>query len=165
MKFTTLPVTLPVWHPAAWIGTFLFSGLLPRAPGTWGTLAALPFAWLIASFTSPLWLLAAGGVLFLIGWWAAEIYEDHLDEHDAGEIVVDEAAAVWMLLAIVPLNVWLYIAAFIIFRGFDVLKPWPIKWVDQRVGRGFVIMIDDVVAALYGAPLVYGLVWLMESNS
>lgn len=159
---TRLPEGLPFWHPAAWIGTFFYSGLLPKAPGTWGTLAALPFAWLIAWLTAPVWLLAAGAALFLIGWWASEIYENHLGEHDAGEIVVDEAAAVWLLLAMVPLNLWFYAAGFVLFRAFDILKPWPIKWVDQRVGRGFGIMIDDVLAALYAAPLMYGLLRLAE---
>jgi len=159
---TRLPEGLPFWHPAAWIATFFYSGLLPKAPGTWGTLAALPVAWIIACLTAPVWLLAAGAGLFLVGWWAAEVYERHLGEHDAGEIVVDEAAAVWMLLALAPLNFWLYVAAFVLFRAFDIFKPWPIKWVDQRVGAGFGIMIDDVLAALYAAPLLYGVLRLMD---
>ncbi len=137
---------------AALIATWFGSGLLPKAPGTWGSLAALPFAWVIL-FVAPsaLALVAASFLLLFVGVWASALHSDTLGTHDAGEIVVDEVVGQWIVLAVAPISPLGWAAAFVLFRIFDVIKPWPINWIDKRVTGGWGIMLDDVVAGIFGA--------------
>lgn len=135
--------------------TWFFSGKSPKAPGTAGSLAALPFGWLIWFYGGNEALIIASVIIFAIGVWAAHQYSHLLGIHDAGEIVIDEVVGQWMCLLVVPLSaawgdlVWL-VTAFVAFRVFDIAKPWPIRWVDRRVGGGFGIMFDDVLAGVFG---------------
>ncbi|MEQ8829706.1 MAG: phosphatidylglycerophosphatase A [Alphaproteobacteria bacterium] len=143
------------------IATWFGSGLLRPMPGTWGTAAALPFAWAIASFSAPVWLFAAAAILFPIGVWAANRYDAMKQAHDSSEIVVDEVVGVWLVLALVPPD-WLhYLAGFLLFRVFDIAKPWPVGWVDRRLAGGLGVMADDVLAALYAMAGIYGIGWLI----
>lgn len=136
---------------AALIATWFGSGYLPKAPGTWGSLAALPFAWVILNFfPGPYLLLAASGALLFVGVWASALHSQTLGSHDAGEIVVDEVVGQWIVLAVAPYSPLGWLAAFLLFRFFDVVKPWPISWIDKRVTGGWGIMLDDVVAGLFG---------------
>jgi phosphatidylglycerophosphatase A len=147
-----LKKTSPDLHlrtPSVMVATFFGAGWLPRMPGTWGALAALPFAWLLSVAGGPWLMVAAAILLFLLGLWAADRYMDAVDVHDPGAIVVDEVAAQWLTLAFVPPDVLVYLLGFILFRAFDVLKPFPVSWLDRRVGGSIGVMIDDVVAALY----------------
>lgn len=137
------------------IATWFGSGLIKPAPGTWGTAAALPFAWLIAWATDPLWLIPAAAVFFVIGVWAADRYDAAHGSHDASEIVVDEVVGVWLVLSIVPPDWIHYLAGFLLFRFFDILKPWPIRWADKKVSGGFGVMLDDVLAAGYALICLY----------
>jgi phosphatidylglycerophosphatase A len=137
--------------PAMLIATWFGAGLLPRAPGTWGSLAALPFAWLIAWAAGPPGLVAAALVLFPIGCWAAAATARRLGIHDPAIIVIDEVAGQWLTLAAAPFDPLAYAAGFVLFRFFDVLKPWPVSWADRRIGGGLGIMLDDVLAAVYAA--------------
>ncbi len=139
-------------HLAQVIATWFGSGYLPKAPGTWGSLAALPFAWgimLIAPGVFP--ILVASVFLLLVGVWAASQHSATLGEHDAGEIVVDEVVGQWIALAVAPFSPLGWFTAFLLFRLFDVLKPWPISWIDKRVSGGWGIMLDDVVAGIFAA--------------
>jgi phosphatidylglycerophosphatase A len=137
---------------ASWFG----SGFLPGAPGTWGSLVALPFAWLIAAYEPRWMLLVAAALLFFIGWAAAHfaIRGDH--NQDPGWIVIDEVVGQWITLFALPLNLFAYAIGFALFRLFDIWKPWPIRQVERRCGGGFGIMIDDVLAAVY-ALIVIGI--------
>ncbi len=136
---------------ALWFG----AGKLPRAPGTWGSLAALPFAWAIVELTgTPLALLAAALFLLPLGVWASALHSKKLGTHDAGEIVVDEVAGQWIALSVVPFSPLGWVFAFVLFRIFDVVKPWPISWLDARVGGGWGIMLDDIVAGIFAALCV-----------
>ena len=146
--------------------TWCYSGKSPKAPGTAGSFAALPFGWLIWSYGGDGALVLASIVVFVIGVWAAHLYSHMLGIHDAGEIVIDEVVGQWMCLLVVPLaGVWMDVAwllvAFIAFRIFDVLKPWPIRWVDRRVGGGFGIMFDDVLAGIFAMIALAVLVHLI----
>jgi phosphatidylglycerophosphatase A len=137
-------------------GTALFvtwfgSGWLPWAPGTWGSLAALPFAWLILTYGGPAWLAFAALALFGAGCWAADIAARATQTKDPGWIVIDEVAGQWLTLLAAPPSLFGYAAAFLLFRLFDIWKPWPIDWADRRLEGGFGIMFDDVLAALYAA--------------
>lgn len=129
------------------------SGLAPRAPGTVGSLAALPLA------VPLLWLppIYLGGVLllaFVFGIWCCATTSRRLGVQDPGSIVWDEIVALWLVLAWVPAHWTWWLAAFLLFRLFDIVKPWPIRWFDRQVKGGFGIMLDDIVAAVYALLLL-----------
>jgi phosphatidylglycerophosphatase A len=142
--------------PARLIATWFGAGLLPWAPGTWGSLAALPFAWAIAWAGGAPGLVTAALLLFFIGWWAAGRTEHASGIADEGAIVVDEVAGQWLTLAAAPLDPLAYLAGFLLFRLFDITKPWPVRWADRRLGGGLGVMADDMLAALYAALALLG---------
>jgi phosphatidylglycerophosphatase A len=135
---------------ASWFG----AGFLPGAPGTWGSLAALPFAWAIVFYASRWWLLAAAIIVFFIGWIAADRATRRGTDPDPGWVVIDEVAGQWLTLLALPLDLAGYAIGFFLFRLFDIWKPWPIRQVERRYGGGFGIMIDDVLAAIYAAAVI-----------
>jgi phosphatidylglycerophosphatase A len=140
--------------PAFLLATWFGAGLLPKAPGTWGSLAALPFAWIIASLGGPWALGLATVVVSLVGWWAAERVVRQTGIDDPGLIVIDEVAGQWLVLLLCPPNLWLYAAGFALFRLFDITKPWPAGWADRSVGGGLGVMLDDLLAAIYGLAIL-----------
>ena len=154
--FGKLPHGLPFWHPAALISTWGGSGLLPGAPGTWGSLFTLPFAWVIASRYGSEGLLVAAAVTLLAGLWSSALYLRTSTSKDPGTIVIDETAGQLLALAFVPVDVWWYLAGFILFRTADILKPWPASWADRTIPGAWGIMTDDIFAALYPMALLYG---------
>ena len=132
-----------------WIALGFGSGLSPSAPGTIGTL----LAWALFNLLDPVlsdaaWcaLIAAG---FALGCWACDRTGRDLGVPDHSAMVWDEVIAFWLVLLVVPTGFTAQLAAFFVFRFFDVLKPPPIRWVDRTVKRGFGVMADDMVAALY----------------
>ncbi|WP_321391141.1 phosphatidylglycerophosphatase A [Emcibacter sp.] len=147
-------------HPAFIIATWFYSGLLPRAPGTWGSLAALPFAWLLIEYGA-LPGLAAGIVFsFLIGIWSSRVYMQVSGRIDPGEVVIDEVCGIWitclpLILIPAPVSLEDYGMAFALFRLFDILKPWPIRIFDRK-HSAFGVMMDDVVAGIMAALLLWG---------
>jgi len=141
------------------------AGLSPKAPGTVGTLVGLPIFALLCSLQWPAYL-AATLLLFVAGCWICGESARLLGVHDHGGIVFDEI--VGFLLAAAPLVVWRpttgivwglgLLAAFLLFRVFDIWKPWPIRWLDRNVHGGLGIMLDDVLAAVFAAvPLAAAL--------
>lgn len=134
------------------------TGLARKAPGTVGTLVGLPFYWALAGL--PPWDYAlACGLLFAFGCWICGRSAHLLSVHDHGGIVFDEIvgfciAAAPLLLFPEASPLWL-IAVFAVFRFFDVLKPWPIRWFDEHLHGGFGIMFDDALAGLFGAGLIW----------
>jgi phosphatidylglycerophosphatase A len=147
--------------PAALLATWFGSGFLPIAPGSWASLAALPCAALLVWLGGPVLVLAAGAALFVIGMWASDAYMDAVKVHDPPAIVVDEVVGQWLTLALVPVDPVVYAIGFLLFRVFDVLKPWPANFVDRTVTGGFGVMLDDVVAGIYaGAALWLIVPWL-----
>ncbi len=151
-----LPPGLRSTHPVVLVATWFGSGLLPRAPGTWGSLAALPFAALIHVFYGGVGLAAAAVLAFLVGWMASNAFLEASrpadgTKNDPKEIVIDEVAGQWLALAVVPPDVLLYALGFFLFRIFDVMKPWPAGLIDKRLKSGLGVMLDDVAAAIYAA--------------
>ncbi|MEK6745658.1 MAG: phosphatidylglycerophosphatase A [Pseudomonadota bacterium] len=141
---------LPMGKIWWWVATWFGSGLAPKASGTAGSLAALPFAWVIQQYYGNFWLFVASIILFFVGWWASNQYMKYYPEkHDPKQIVVDEVAGIWLLLATHPVTWEGYASAFILFRFFDVLKPWPISVADRKIKGGFGVMFDDLLAAIY----------------
>ncbi len=137
---------------ATWFG----AGLLPKAPGTWGSLAALPFAWIIAGWGGQAALGLATVIVTVVGWWAAELYSRQTGISDPSEVVIDEVAGQWLTLLVVPPNPWFYLAGFALFRLFDIRKPWPVSWADRTLPGGLGIMVDDLFAGIYAAVVLYG---------
>lgn len=126
----------------------LGSGCISRAPGTWGSLAGVLlyslFFWVPLPVYMALVVAAFLGGIYLCGRTARA-----LGVHDDGAIVWDEFVGVWIALAFQPTG-WMWIAAaFVAFRVFDIIKPWPIGWLDRRISGGMGIMVDDVLAGLY----------------
>ena len=106
-------------------------------------------------------LLAASLVCFGLGWWASAIYVARTGASDPSEVVIDEVAGQWLVLAVSPLDPLSYLVGFALFRLFDIWKPWPISWADQRVGGGLGVMLDDILAAGYGmiGMILFGMIW------
>ena len=149
------------WHPACLAATWFGCGLMPKAPGTWGSAAALPFAWALFRLGGS-WALVAGSALcFLVGWWASAVYVRRTGVADPSEVVIDEIAGQWLVLAAVPADPLLYLVGFLVFRVLDILKPWPASWADRHIEGGLGVMVDDMLAAAYGALLmaVVALLW------
>ena len=134
---------------ATLLATWFGSGKLPKAPGTWGALAALPFAWMIVTIAGDTGLLLAAILLFAVGCWAADCEAAAAGTRDPSWVVVDEVVGQWLTLVLVPLHLVDYLVGFLLFRLFDIWKPWPVSWSERRFGGGFGIMIDDVLAAAY----------------
>ena len=164
---------------ATYIATFGRVGFARKAPGTWGTLAALPLG-VIALATVGVWGLAAISLIALIvGTRAADVYEAHIARHDPKEIVIDEAVGIWLTLVISQWFVTMYSPAemltpmiqmlgiglsFVWFRVFDIFKPWPIGWVDARIHGGLGTMLDDVLAGVAAGVVVCATAYFALGN-
>jgi phosphatidylglycerophosphatase A len=134
---------------ATWGGV----GLLPGAPGTWGTLAALPLWWALAHLGP--WGYALGtAVVLLAGWWAAGPAQDYLGRADHPAIVIDEVAGLLITLAGAPVSWAAAAAGFILFRTLDILKPPPIRWFSSGESGGLEVVVDDVVAGVLARLLL-----------
>jgi len=134
-------------YPPALLATGFGSGLSPVAPGTVGTAVSLLLFVVIQDTTWTLLALCVVG--FFVGIWLCDRTSEKLGVHDHGGIVWDEFIGMWIALLWVPLSISTLVIAFLLFRLFDVLKPWPISYLDKRVHGGFGIMIDDVIAGLF----------------
>ena len=133
---------------------------MPVAPGTFGTLVAVPIYWWLQPLT--LWLyLAVVVVVTLVGIWLCHITSRDLGVHDHGGIVWDEIAGMYLTLFLAPATPQGFLVAFLLFRVMDIVKPWPIRELDHRIHGGLGIMLDDLVAALYAALLLALYGWLM----
>ncbi len=136
-------------HPAHFIALGFGAGASRFAPGTVGTLVAFPLWWLLGPGYTPLELLAIVVLLFGVGVWACELTGRHLGVADHGAMCWDEVVAFLAVLAVVPEDAWWQLAAFFLFRAFDVVKPPPIREFERRVKGGLGVMLDDVLAAGY----------------
>jgi phosphatidylglycerophosphatase A len=123
-------------------------------PGTWASLAALPTAWAIRGWGGVPGLTVAAIVAFAIGWWASAEVARASAASDPGWVVIDEIAAQWLVLWAVPLDWRWYVVAFVLFRLFDIWKPFPVSWCDRHIKGGLGIMLDDLGAALYALILI-----------
>ncbi len=137
------------------------TGLSPFAPGTVGTLVAFPIAWL----TLDLGLasqIAVAVLLILSGIWICGESAKRIGVHDHGGIVWDEVAGMYVTLLLAPPTITGWALAFVAFRLFDIVKPWPIRDLDHRMKGGLGIMLDDIAAALYAMILLAFYGWLMN---
>lgn len=122
-------------------------GLVKKAPGTFGTLLGIP---LLLCMPDNAWLyLLVVVLLFLFGIWCCGSCANHLGVHDHGAIVWDEVVGFLITMFLLPVSIGWIIAGFVVFRFFDIIKPWPISVLDKRVHGGFGIMVDDALAGLF----------------
>jgi phosphatidylglycerophosphatase A len=144
-----LPPETTALHPLSLIATWFGSGRLRPAPGTLGTAAALPFGYAISYLSGPFGLGVAALAMLLIGIAAAGYYGRKSGEKDDQSIVVDEVVGVWIAAIPAGTDLHLWLAAFILFRLFDIYKPWPASYFDNSARGGFDVMMDDVVAGIF----------------
>ncbi|MCA1779456.1 MAG: phosphatidylglycerophosphatase A [Xanthomonadaceae bacterium] len=139
--------------PVGFLAFGFGSGLAPKAPGTVGTLMGMLVGLPLAGV--PLWAgLVIVALAFLAGIPICQKASTALGVHDHSGIVWDEFVGIWLVLVLVPFEPAWWLAAFLAFRLFDVVKPWPIGWLDRKVDGGFGIMLDDLIAALYAAAVL-----------
>jgi len=143
------PLRLAWRDPASLIATWFGLGLIPIAPGTWASLLALPLAWMLRTGTGAAGLAVAIALTFGAGWWATGSFARARGVPDPGEVVVDEIVGQGLVLLAAPFNPLAWVAGFLLFRLFDIWKPWPMRWADQHVKGGLGIMLDDILAAGY----------------
>ncbi|MGL5006922.1 MAG: phosphatidylglycerophosphatase A [Plesiomonas sp.] len=142
-------------NPVHFLAVGFGSGLSPVVPGTMGTLAALPVWWLLSHLSLPVYLLLTA-LAFALGVYLCGKTADDMQVHDSGAIVWDEFVGLFITLLALPAMTWQWVlTGFVLFRFFDMLKPWPIRWFDQKVDGGFGIMIDDVIAGLIAAVCLW----------
>jgi len=147
-------VLRPSWRfvisrPAHAIAFGFGAGLAPVAPGTFGTLLALPLFWLIHPRIGPGEYLLGVALLFGLGVWACDATGRAMGAADHGGMVWDETVAFLLVLFFVPASLSLQAIAFLVFRLFDILKPPPIRYYDRTFKNGFGVMFDDLIAAFY----------------
>jgi phosphatidylglycerophosphatase A len=149
-------------HPAHLAACGFGSGLSPVAPGTVGTL----FAWatypLLRSGMADFELLSFLMVCYVLGIFAVQRTGDDLGVVDHGSIVWDEIVPFWLVLFVCPLGGWWQAAAFLAFRFFDIVKPQPARFFDERVKNGFGVMADDFVAGLYTVLVLWALRYILD---
>ena len=155
---TTPSLKFLLQNPAHFFALGFGSGLAKKAPGTFGTIVGLPFYFLIAPFSLAL-KLSIISVLFLIGIYFCDVTGKALGVSDHGGIVWDEIVAMMLVLAFTP-NQWQWwLVAFLLFRLFDIWKPFPIRQFDAKLKNGFGVMFDDLLAAIYAIIGLQSLLW------
>lgn len=150
-----------VWaRPVEFLAFGFGAGLLPLVPGTFGTLMAIPFYLLFKGLSWQIYL-AVVVITFVIGVWICDVTEKRIGIADYRGIVWDEMVGYWCAMFLAP-NGWQWILlGFVLFRLFDIVKPWPINWVNNHVHGGFGIMIDDVLAALPTFGILQLIYWVI----
>lgn len=145
-------------NPVHFLALGFGSGLMPKAPGTFGTLAAIPVYLMISHLV--LWeYLLITCVVTVAGVFICDYTSKALGVHDHSGIVIDEIAGYLITMAAVPFD-WLWVlTGFILFRFFDILKPWPISWLDKNCQGGLGIMLDDVLAGIFSLICLHSIIY------
>ena len=145
-------------HPAHFFALGFGSGLAKKAPGTFGTLVGLPLFWLISSYALNTQLIIITS-LFMIGIYFCDKTGKALGVADHGAIVWDEIVAMMLVLAFTPAGFIFWFIAFLLFRLFDIWKPYPICYFDAKLKNGFGVMFDDLLAAIYAILVLKFILW------
>ena len=136
---------------ATWFGV----GLIRPAPGTWGSLAAL-LIWYFAEFLhSSIHIVLP--IFILFSWLACFQASQDSQSKDHSSIVIDEVAGMLVALSLVAHEIIIYLCAFLLFRLFDIWKPWPISWADKNIEGGLGILLDDLIAGLFAGGIIYAI--------
>lgn len=150
-------------NPVHFLAIGFGSGLLKPAPGTWGTLAGLMLSILLWNITqSNLFFIFLAVISFIFGCYLCQKISNDLGVHDDGRIVWDEIVAIFLMFTFLPEYNWFtYILTFISFRIFDILKPYPIRYFDEKLESGLGIMVDDILAAIFALISLYIIYWII----
>jgi phosphatidylglycerophosphatase A len=141
---------------ATWFG----AGFFPWGPGTAGSLAGLPFIFIIKMLTGNIGHLLSTICVCFFGWWVAEKYLQERGGSDPQEVVIDEVVGLSIALLFAPLSWLSFLLGFVFFRIFDIFKPWPVGWADTKVKGGLGIMLDDILAGLMAMGVLQGMIYL-----
>jgi phosphatidylglycerophosphatase A len=147
-------------NPVHFLALGFGSGLASKMPGTFGTLASLPLVVLLASYSSLTTYAVLTILASIAGIWICGQTADDMQVHDDPSIVWDEFAGMLIALFAVPLSWQTVLLGFALFRVFDILKPWPISYLDKHVDGGFGIMIDDVLAGIFALACVHWVLYM-----
>lgn len=160
---TRLPPHLDFKSPQTLLATWFGCGLMRPAPGTWGSLGALPFGMIFLVLGGSTLLGLAAIILFPLGIWATKaVLAGSGEDSDPQIVVVDEVVGQWIALIPAALSPVSVILAFALFRAFDALKPWPVSYFDRKVPGAWGVMLDDVAAGILAAFCLWGLQILWE---
>ena len=144
--------------PTHLLATWFGIGLLRPAPGTWGTLAGALLWFFLPHAHTWIWLILP--LFILLSWYVCAQANKDSDSGDNSSIVIDEVAGMLVTLAFVPHTLFAYCLAFLLFRLFDIWKPWPISWVDKNIKGGWGILFDDLLAGLFAGVILFSLFFL-----
>jgi phosphatidylglycerophosphatase A len=153
--------TFLIAHPAHFLALGFGSGLAKKAPGTFGTIVGLPLFYLIAGYALHM-QLAIITTFFIVGIYLCGVAGQSLGVSDHGSIVWDEIVAMLLVLTITPYQWQWWLTAFVLFRIFDIWKPFPIRQCDAALKGGFGVMFDDLLAAIYAMLSLQGLLWILS---
>lgn len=144
-----------IWrNPVHFLAFGLGTGASPYAPGTVGTLLGIPLVWWMSDLNL-YWYLGITFALYVVGVWVCAKTSNDIGVHDHSGIVIDEVVGYMITMILVPVNIWTLAIGFLLFRFFDIVKPWPIRWLDRRVEGGTGIMIDDVLAGIFALVVIH----------
>ncbi|MFC3094774.1 phosphatidylglycerophosphatase A [Alteromonas sediminis] len=149
---------LDLTHPMHFLAVGFGSGLAVKMPGTFGTLAALPLVWVASLFPDEIFI-ALTVLVCLAGIKICDQTAKDLGVHDHSAIVWDEFAGLFITFLLVPFNPSTAIVGFLLFRFFDIVKPWPISLLDKKVKGGFGIMVDDIAAGVMACVVMHALLY------
>lgn len=152
--FTSPPAKLGFFNPVTLLATWFGCGLFRWAPGTVGSLGGLVVGWVLMSEFGLYGLVIATLVVSLVGVPISTAYAAAMETKDPGAIVIDEVAGIWLVLCVTPFEPIWFAAAFVLFRLFDIVKPWPVSWADKKLEDGLGVMVDDILAGLYGIIII-----------
>ena len=152
-KHKTPQVNFNLANPIQFLALGFGSGLAPKAPGTFGTIAAVPLFLLLALLT-PMNYLIAVVVMSIAGIYICGKAAEDAGVHDHPAIVWDEFVGYFITMFMVPVTWQSVLVGFVLFRLFDILKPWPISYIDKKISGGFGIMFDDILAGIFSLVIM-----------
>ena len=147
-------------YPSVFYACGLGTGMLPKAPGTCGSVLGVGLWFLAVGYLSPLWQAVVFVMVLVLGVLAIGAMQKRFGVMDAPEIVIDEILGVWIALLFAPMLWWVALLGFLAFRLFDIWKPWPVSWAD-RIHTPTGVMLDDVIAGLMALAVVQGVLYAL----
>ena len=159
-KRNHLPAGLKLTNPIHFLAVGFGSGALPFAPGTMGTLVAIPLYLVLQLLSVPIYTLILAAMI-LIGFWICEVADKAAGVHDHSSIVWDEIVGFLLTMWAVDASWETVLLGFLLFRLFDIWKPWPISWMNNKIGGGVGVVVDDLMAGVFAAIVLHFIIWFL----
>ena len=160
IKRNHLPSSINLRNPIHLLAVGFGSGRAPYMPGTIGTLVAIPIYLVLQLFSLPIYTLIMSAMI-LVGFWICEVADQAIGVYDHPSIVWDEIVGYLLTMWAVPANWVSVVLGFLLFRLFDIWKPFPIRWFNDKIGGGVGVVIDDLMAAVYATIILHLIIWIM----